>query len=102
MSEQPESRLDQAERLIKELAESDKVLGKRMEEFNAQMEVLRVNIESLHASTSELHAASIRQSEQFAKHDERLRIDGEHIRALVRIAEIHERRLSGLEGDDNP
>jgi hypothetical protein len=24
--------------------------------------------------------------------------DGEHIRALARIAEIHERRLSGLEG----
>ena len=24
--------------------------------------------------------------------------DGEHIRALVRIAEIHERRLSGVEG----
>ena len=25
--------------------------------------------------------------------------DGEHIHALVRIAEIHERRLSDLEGD---
>jgi hypothetical protein len=26
--------------------------------------------------------------------------DGENIRALVRIAEIHERRLTTLEGDD--
>ena len=26
--------------------------------------------------------------------------DGENIRALVRIAEIHERRLTRLEGDD--
>jgi hypothetical protein len=26
--------------------------------------------------------------------------DGENIRALVRIAEIHERRLTALEGDD--
>jgi len=28
--------------------------------------------------------------------------DGEHIHALVRIAEIHERRLSDLEGDGGP
>jgi hypothetical protein len=28
------------------------------------------------------------------------RQDGENIRALVRIAEIHERRLTTLEGDD--
>ena len=28
--------------------------------------------------------------------------DGEHIHALVRIAEIHERRLSHLEGDEQP
>lgn len=26
-------------------------------------------------------------------------VDGEHIRALARIAEIHERRLSDLEGN---
>ena len=29
------------------------------------------------------------------------RQDGENIRALARIAEIHERRLSRLEGPDN-
>jgi hypothetical protein len=28
------------------------------------------------------------------------RQDGENIRALARIAEIHERRLTALEGDD--
>ena len=30
-----------------------------------------------------------------------LRQDGENIRALARIAEIHERRLTDMEGDSN-
>src|ERR1017187_7544984 len=50
--------------------------------------------------TGELIAAMQRENEarfaQIAANQER---DAEHINALVRIAEIHEHRLSGLEGD---
>jgi hypothetical protein len=45
---------------------------------------LQVNIESLHSSVSERYATAVK--------------DGENIRALARIAEIHERRLTDLEG----
>jgi hypothetical protein len=37
--------------------------------------------------------------ERFAEIAKAQKQDGEHIRALVRIAEIHEQRLSHLEGD---
>jgi hypothetical protein len=50
-----------------------------------------VNIESLHASLSEAYASII----QVGVNSQR---DGEHIRALVRIADMHERRLTDLEG----
>jgi hypothetical protein len=43
-----------------------------------EIEALRVNIQTLYATAQQ---------------------DGENIRALVRIAEIHERRLTALEGD---
>ncbi len=50
--------------------------------------------------TVELIAAMQRENEarfaQIAANQER---DAAHIHALVRIAEIHEHRLSGLEGD---
>jgi hypothetical protein len=50
--------------------------------------------------TVELIAVMQRENEarfaQIAANQER---DAEHINALVRIAEIHEHRLSGLEGD---
>jgi hypothetical protein len=36
---------------------------------------------------------------QSEEHSKQLALDGEHIRALARIAEIHERRLTHLEGD---
>ncbi len=34
---------------------------------------------------------------QLQEHTRQLRLDGEHIRGVVRIAELHHERLSGLE-----
>jgi hypothetical protein len=34
------------------------------------------------------------------QHTQQLKTDGEHIRALARIAEIHERRLTHIEGGE--
>jgi uncharacterized protein YaaN involved in tellurite resistance len=61
-----------------------------------------VDIESLHWSASELHAASQLHTQQIAEILKASRQDGENIRALARIAELHSQRLSNLEGPDIP
>jgi uncharacterized protein (UPF0335 family) len=81
MSTPSESRLDRIERLLESQAAA---AAESQRDFTARTEVLRVNIESLHASVSELYATAQR--------------DGENIRALAHIAEIHERRLADIEG----
>jgi hypothetical protein len=89
-AENGESRLDRIERMLEEMS----VRGRE------NQEVFRVNIESLHASLGELHELAQANERAIAAHNEQLRLDAEHIRALVRIAEIHDRRISGLEGDE--
>ncbi len=64
----------------------------------AQLEFQRVNIESLHSSVSELHAIAQQHTRSIEQLIEASRQNGEHILALARIAEIHERRLTDLEG----
>ena len=56
-----------------------------------EITALHVNIESLHDSVSQLHASMIEVRAAAQQ-------DGENIRALARIAEAHERRLTDLEG----
>lgn len=63
---------------------------------------LRVNLESLHASVHELYETVQRHDAQIADLIRAAQHDGENIRALARIAEIHERRLSDLEGGPQP
>jgi len=60
-------------------------------DIDERIQALHVNIESLHASVGEMYD-SIRELRATAERD------GENIRALARIAEIHERRLTALEG----
>ena len=81
----------------------------RLDRIEAAIENLHVNIESLHASVSELYATVLKHENRIQKHDDRIQAllaaaerDGENIRALARIAEIHERRISDLEGPEGP
>ena len=53
--------------------------------IDERLEALTMNLELAHREIQDLHALA--------------RQDGENIRGLARIAEIHERRLSALEGD---
>lgn len=69
--------------------------------IDERIEALTVNIESLHSSVSELHAIAQSHEGELRELTAQSRQDGENIRALVRIAEIHERRLTQLDGDDN-
>ena len=86
-SENGSTRLDRIERVI--------------ENLSFQIENQRVNIESLHSSVSELHASAQEQGRSIDKLIAESRQDGENIRALARIAEVHERRLTDLEGGED-
>lgn len=59
--------------------------------IDERIEALQVNIESLHSNLSELYASVSKLHETSLN-------DGVHIRALARIAEVHEHRLSDFEG----
>jgi hypothetical protein len=59
--------------------------------IDERIEALRINIESLHASVHELFEASQRHDGAIADLVTAAKLDGENIRALARIAEIHER-----------
>ncbi len=55
-----------------------------------KLEALRINIESLHSNVSELYEAISKESETIRELRVVAQQDGENIRALARIAEIHE------------
>ena len=47
---------------------------------------------------SQEHTRQLQEhTRQLQEHTRQLRLDGEHIRGVVRIAELHHERLSGLE-----
>lgn len=80
--ERIESNLDM---LIKIHLDNDREYRERFDQIMRAIEELKGATQELKGATQELRAAS--------------KQDGEHIHALVRIAEIHERRISDLEGN---
>ena len=66
----------------------------RLDRLTERHEALTQGVELLLVETRELRAIA-------AEHTENLKVDSEHIRALVRIVEIHDRRLTHLEGDES-
>ena len=68
-------------------------IDERMDRLTERHEALTQSAELLLAETRELRAIA-------AEHSDNLRVDSEHIRALVRIAEIHDRRITDLEGGE--
>jgi hypothetical protein len=61
-------------------------IDERLEKLTERHEALTMNRELLHRDIQDLKTTAQQ--------------DGENIRALVRIAEIHERRLTELEGGE--
>jgi hypothetical protein len=66
-------------------------IDERLERLAERHEALAQSMELTHRDIQDLLATT-------RLHSEQLRQDGEHIRGLVRIAEIHEQRPSRLEG----
>jgi len=77
-------RLDRVEAVIFDLTKRHEALTERHEALTMNLELTSRDIQDLRANVAELNAA--------------VRQDAENIRALACIAEIRERRLSGLEG----
>ena len=73
-------------------------IDERIEALAASIDAQRVNIESLHSNVHELWEASQRHDRVIDKILVAVEQDGEHIRALARIAESHEHRITDLEG----
>ena len=61
-------------------------IDERLEKLTERHEALTMNLELLHRDVQDLKAVAQQ--------------DGENIRALARIAEIHERRLTEIEGGE--
>jgi hypothetical protein len=61
-------------------------IDERLEKLTERHEALTINLELLHRDVTDLKTV--------------VQQDGENIRALARIAEIHEKRLSELEGGE--
>jgi hypothetical protein len=72
----------------------------RMDALTARHEALAMNMELIGHDVERLreHAESTNRS--IDKLLETARQDGENIRALARIADMHDRRLSNLEGGE--
>ena len=79
-------------------------IDERLDRLTDRHEALTQSVELLLVETRELRAG---QEAEHKKTDEQIRkittaieLDAENIRALARIAESHERRLSDLEGGE--
>jgi hypothetical protein len=69
-----------------------------LEELKERHEALTQSVELLRDRTTDIFTAIDRLGEKVDRIADETKRDGEHIRALARIAEIHERRLTDLEG----
>jgi hypothetical protein len=65
--------------------------------IDERLEALTMNLELAHRDIQDLLTASKQHDAQIENILKASRQDGENIRGLARIAEIHEQRLSGLE-----
>ena len=76
-------------------------IDERLDRLTERHEALAESVESLRASVHEQHETTVEQGKTIDKILIALEKDGENIRGLARIAEIHEHRISDLEGGDN-
>ncbi len=71
----------------------------RLDRLTERHEALTQSVELLLVETRELRAGQERSDEHIRKITTAIELDAENIRALARVAESHERRLTDLEGE---
>lgn len=67
--------------------------------IDERLEALTMNLGLAHRDIQDLLTMSRQHGDNIEKLMKRSEQDGEHIHGLVRIAEVHEQRLSNFEGD---
>jgi uncharacterized membrane protein YccC len=79
--------------------------GERLDRIEHILEEVATGQKEVVATLQEMAARQQYHDEAFERHDAEMKVireaiaaDAENIRALVRIAELHHRRLEGLEG----
>jgi hypothetical protein len=77
-------------------ADRKPTIDERLDRLTERHEALTETVELIVAMQRENEERFEKRFAQIAANQER---DAEHINTLVRIAEIHEHRISGLEGD---
>jgi len=105
--EQVGKSLDQLAKSQEQLGRSQEQLGKSQEQLGKSQAQLGKNYEQVEKALKEMAARQQYHDEAFERHDAEMKVireaiaaDAENIRALVRIAELHHRRLEGLEGGE--
>ena len=100
-------RLDRIERILEEVAESQRGLTKSQQELAKSQQELAKSQQELAKRQQEMAARQQYHDEAFERHDAEMKVileaiaaDAENIRALVRISEIHHQRLQRLEGGE--
>jgi len=73
----------------------------RIERLTDRHEALTQSVELLHAESVEHTKQIERQTKEIELLLATVRQDAENIRALARIADMHDRRLTNLEGSEN-
>jgi hypothetical protein len=68
--------------------------------IDERIEALTMNLELAHQEILDLKVIAAQDGEKIQQLHTLAAQDGENIRGLARIAEIHERRLTTLEGGD--
>jgi cell fate regulator YaaT (PSP1 superfamily) len=94
-------RLDRIERILEQVAKGQEQFQQQVAKSQEQFQ------EQVAKSHREMSARQQYHDEAFERHDaemksirEAIAVDSENIRALARIAELHNRRLEDLEGDE--
>ena len=105
--EQLTSNHEQLAKGQEQLVKSQEQLTRHHEQFARNHEQLEKSLERLAERQHEMAARQQYHDEAFERHDAEMKVireaiaaDAENIRALVRIAEIHHRRLEHLEGGE--
>jgi archaellum component FlaC len=75
-------------------------IDERLDRLVDRHEALAQSVELLSIETRELRASITQETENIRELRVAISEDAENIRALARIAEIHERRLTRLEGGE--
>ncbi len=92
-----EDRLDRVERVLQEVTT---ILAATQQQHHATMQEVDARLQYMAARQQYHDEAFDRMDTQLRELKEVIAVDSENIRALARIAEIHNRRLTDLEGGE--